>query len=135
MKMIQPVTMDAARMGAGEIRDLVAPQNIGFALLHSAHARAEQTVAQDADGHGHGDHLADDTALLRVESLRKDEEEHHGEEIVEENHGALAKGQLEIDFDQRQIALHSRSFFPVSSINASSRDGRRRWTSSSSMPC
>ncbi len=65
-------------------------------------------------------------------NCREDEKENQREQIVEENDGLVAIGQLEVDLRLSQKALchlpqhHSRSLLPVSSMNTSSSVGRFR---------
>src|SRR5207249_778811 len=68
--------------------------------------------------------------------LRKNKKENQREEIIEENDGAVAERQLDVDFDQRQVSSHSysRRLLPVSSMKASSSVGRLRWISDNSIP-
>ena len=50
-------------------RHLEAPQDVRFALLHRADARAEKAGAQDADREHHGQHLNDGPAPLGLETV------------------------------------------------------------------
>jgi hypothetical protein len=107
MKIIQPVTAE----------------NIGFPLLHRAHSRAEQPVAQDPNNHDHGNYDGHGGAALGMKGLREHKEEDQRKQIIEEQHRLLAHGQFQIECDQCFVGVHSRRLFPVSSMNTSSSVG------------
>src|SRR5258708_10290153 len=105
------------------------------AVHNGAYPSAEKPRAQHADGQYHPQHLVDSTALFGMEQLSKDEKEDQREKIVEEDDGLVPVRQLQRDFGLDKIAVHSRSRLPVSSIKTSSRVGRFKWMSASSIPC
>src|SRR5579863_5390526 len=70
-----------------------------------------------------------------MKSLGKDEEERQRHQIAEKDHHPLPEREPDIDLNQRQISVHSRSLFPVNSMNTSSSVGRARCTSSRPTPC
>src|ERR1039457_6737522 len=121
----------------GERRDgshLEAAQNIGLALLHAAHSGAPQAVAENTH-HQHGaDEVGDARAHSGVKQLGETEEENQREQVLEEEHAAIAQREAHIALEQREVDSHSRRLFPVSSMKASSSDGRLMRMSASSTP-
>src|ERR1051326_8453582 len=115
--------------------DFEAPQNIGFPLRHRAHAGAPQPIAQYPHGENSADEIGDAGAASGVEQLRKYKKENERKQVIEEEHSAVAKGQLQIALEQCDVCLHSRRLFPVSSMNASSSEGRSIRRSANSRPC
>ena len=69
-----------------------------------------------------------------MKHLHKREEENQGKQVIEEHHGAVAQGQPHVAPEQCQVRSHSRRLFPVSSMKASSSDGRLMRMSTSSSP-
>src|SRR5262249_25451984 len=69
-----------------------------------------------------------------LEQLGKREEEDQRKQVVEKQYAAVAKRQPHVGPKQRQVRSHSRRLFPVSSMNASSREGRLMRISDSSIP-
>src|ERR1022692_893015 len=121
----------------GERRDgshLKAAQDIGFAFLHAAHPRAPQTVAQNAHYEHGADEVGDARAYPGVKHLGESEEENQREQVIEKQHAAVAQREPHIALEQGEVDSHSRKLFPVSSIKASSSDGRLMRMSASSTP-
>src|ERR1700674_5854985 len=115
--------------------NFVAAKDVGLAFLDGANACSHQPIAQDADDEHHGDHHRDGRTALSVHCLGENKKENEWEKIVEENDGAIAQSQLEVDGNQGLVTFHWRRLFPVISINTSSRLGCLRRTSVSSSPC
>src|SRR6202158_4604791 len=70
-----------------------------------------------------------------MKQLSEYEKKDQREKIVEEDDGAVAQRELDVDRGLRSVApYHSRSLFPVSSMKTSSSVGRFRWMSASPMP-
>ena len=69
-----------------------------------------------------------------VKHLREGEKENERKQVVEEQHRAVAQGQPQVAPEQREVGSHSRRLFPVSSMKASSSDGRWMRMSTSSRP-
>src|SRR5205085_5384196 len=106
-----------------------------LALLHRADARAEEAVPEDADDqHVGDDHRDDRSAALGMQHRREQEKEDQRKGVVEEQDLLVAERQPQLVPGEREIGLHSRRLLPVSSMNTSSSDGRRSWTSARSMP-
>src|SRR5580704_9364060 len=115
-------------------RHLEAPQNVGLALLHGAHAGAEEPIAQNAHHQNRGHKECDALACAGVKHLGESEEEDEREKEIEEEDRAVAHREAQVVPEKRKIDFHSRRLFPVSSMNASSSDGRLMRISESSMP-
>ena len=73
-------------------------------------------------------------ACAGVKQLRESEEENQREQVIEEEHAAVAQGQPHVALEQREVGFHSRRLFPVSSMKASSSEGRLMRISASSRP-
>ncbi len=56
-------------------RNLVAAQNVCFAFLHGAYARAHQPIAEDTDDEDHRYHDCHGSAALAVHRLPENKEE------------------------------------------------------------
>src|SRR5579872_1194775 len=97
-----------------------------LAIHGGAQAGAEEAVPQHAHGDDHADHIDRRSAAIGMHHGAEEEEKQKGERVVENQHHAIAPGQLEIDNDVGPESLHSRSLFPVSSMNTSSSVGRFR---------
>src|ERR1700723_1562194 len=115
-------------------RHLEAPQNVGLALLHGAHAGAPESIAQNAHHQNRGHKERDALAGSSVEHLGEPEEEEEREKEIEEENRPVAHREAQVIPEERKIDFHSRRLFPVSSMNASSSDGRLMRISESSMP-
>src|ERR1039458_640742 len=119
----------------GDGGDFEAAEDIGVALLHAAHTGAPESIAEDAhDEHG-ADEIGDASSDAGMKQFGEGEEEDEREEVIEKQHAAIAQREPHIAFEQRQVSLHSRRLFPVSSMNVSSRDGLLMRISASSTPC
>ena len=92
--------------------DLVAAQHVRLALLHGAHARTEQSVAQHADNDHHGDDLSHGVAAVPMQSLGEDHEKNQRKHVIEEQHGLLPQRELEVQLDECDVTFH---FFKLSS--------------------
>src|SRR6267142_6339270 len=90
-------------------------------------AVSKKPAAQNADGKGKPEqkiHAA--VAPFCPLQLREDKEDQEGKHVIKKNDRPLAARQFQVDANQGQIMFQSRSFFPVSSTNTSSRVGRWR---------
>ena len=65
-------------------RHFEAAQNVGLAILHGAHARAPESVAQDAHGEHRAHEIGDALTGAGVEQFGESEEENQRENVVEE---------------------------------------------------
>src|ERR1017187_3423971 len=115
-------------------RDLEAAQDVGLAVRHGAHPGAPQPVAQDPHGQDGADEVRHPGSRAGVKQLRESKEENEGKQVIEEQDGAVPQRQLHVAFKYGDVGSHSRRLFPVSSMKASSSDGRLMRISASSMP-
>ena len=67
-----------------------------------------------------------------MKHLGEGEEENQREQVIEKQHAAIAQRQPHVVLEQREVGFHSRRLFPVSSMKASSSDGRLMRMSASS---
>jgi len=77
-------------------RDFEAAQDVGLALLHAAHAGAPQAVAHDAHGEDGADEIGDALAGAGVKHFGEREKENQREQVIEEQHAAIASGEQHV---------------------------------------
>ena len=87
-------------------RHFVTSKNIFLALLHGAHARAEEAAAENANCRHHCDHDYARASLLRIKGVTKNEKEHQRKEIIEEQDGAVPSRELQIDLEEGEKGFH-----------------------------
>src|SRR6476619_4670815 len=88
-------------------RNLVTAKHILLAFLDRAHARAKQSIPENAEDDHHRHHLENGRALLGVVELREDEKESEREKIIKEENGSIPHRQLEVNLEESEKCFHS----------------------------
>ena len=86
--------------------DLEASQDVCFTLLDGTQSCTKEAVPQDAHHENQRDNVGDRAAPLSSHETCKHEKENERKEVVEENDRLIAKGELQIYFDEGQVAFH-----------------------------